>query len=512
MKSGERLAAAIAAAILAMAPQAVALEPEDPEQSVASADLEISIAAAYDPAVAGRVQIYDVEIVNRGPAIAHDVLFDYEPVAQAWLAGVRRTQASCAVTGRSLVCDLGALAVGQTARLSVGIYVDSRFDGPLRASALISSTTADPDESNNDATAETSTIPARAATAVPKADGSDELVVSVKESDTTIGLVFLDPSGEERRASVSSPGYRAVALASIVSAQGRDAVVALAFGFDGSAVLDVIDATDAQSVARYPLREGLVPLDLVSIPTGRQPAPSSERRARAPMSAVAVLAFDPSTLETCVLVVDARTGTEQSKLCTPGTTEGAFPVGLALLGDGSRLALLTSSLTRTTLHFTTPSADNWEGSLALSGEGLPLDLQASEREFLVLDRGADGGGITRARLADSASFTSTRDLGHALPEALVPLAPASEETPELLAVAGRAAKAPWLELLPRSGTAHGLGEGREGDVCLGLVELQQAEDSRSSHIAVIYEHPGEPTEVAVFDLDRLERTATYVLP
>lgn len=503
MKLLGRLATVIGAFALALTSLASA---ED------SADLEISVSAVFDPAVAGRVQIYDVEIVNRGPATAQDVLFDYEPAAQAWLAGVRPTGGSCSITGRSLACDLGALAAEEEARLSVGIYVDSRLDGLLSASALASSTTADPNETNNEATAETPTIRARSLTAIRRADGSDLLVASLKESDTTIGLVFIDPSGEERSSSVSSPGYRAVALTQVVSSQGSDRVAALGYGFDDSAVLDIVDLASTQSVARHPLREGLVPIDLVSIPLDQGPRPDSGKRAGTSAPALAVLAFDPSSSTTCLIMIDTRTGAKLRSLCTPGTTEGEFPIGLTLLGDGSRLAVLTSSLTTSALHSTTTTADAWEDPLVLPGEGLPLDLEASEHALLVLNRGPDGGSITRVRFADTASFTSTRHLERDVPEALAPLTSASDEAPDVLAVAGREGEALWLETVSQGGLANGLAVGEDGAVCLGLVGFRRPGDSESGHLALLYERPGHPTEVALFDLDRFERSSTYVLP
>ena len=54
-----------------------------------------------------------------------------------------------------VICDLGALANGASATVTIQIGVNSSMTGTIANTATVSADTTDPDESNNTATAET---------------------------------------------------------------------------------------------------------------------------------------------------------------------------------------------------------------------------------------------------------------------------------------------------------------------------------------------------------------------
>lgn len=133
----------------------------DPTDNVASVDVtvdpiaDLSIAKAVTPlsASAGGRVTYQLTATNSGPSTAQSVhVIDAVPAAVT--DPVASTMAgSCAVTGQRVDCDLGDLTSAGSATVTVTGVVDPAVAGQVVNTAEISAITADPDPTNNTATA-----------------------------------------------------------------------------------------------------------------------------------------------------------------------------------------------------------------------------------------------------------------------------------------------------------------------------------------------------------------------
>jgi uncharacterized repeat protein (TIGR01451 family) len=114
-----------------------------------SADLEVSMRGRPDPVAPGQYVSYALKVSNHGPDAADDV------VVKATLpptpSKVQFISASheCSAAGNVVTCDLGTVAAGVEPRLEVLIRVDFNTRFGIHSSAAITSSTPDPDTSNN---------------------------------------------------------------------------------------------------------------------------------------------------------------------------------------------------------------------------------------------------------------------------------------------------------------------------------------------------------------------------
>lgn len=125
-----------------------------------AADLALAMTDAPDPVASRTALTYTVTVVNHGPAAATEVVLTDALPAEAELVSASATQGSCVRSGKgkrdgALTCDLGALAAGAAA--SVSIVVEPAKNGALTNMATVSAAQPDPNLANNSAT-ETTTV------------------------------------------------------------------------------------------------------------------------------------------------------------------------------------------------------------------------------------------------------------------------------------------------------------------------------------------------------------------
>ena len=115
-----------------------------------SADLAVVKVAAPEPAWVGQPLTYTITLTNSGPTMApHATLVDVLPARVDYLS----SDGACSLAGHVLVCDLGALAVGEYRTLH--IRVRPLGSGVLVNQAVITSEAGDPNLENNWATVQT---------------------------------------------------------------------------------------------------------------------------------------------------------------------------------------------------------------------------------------------------------------------------------------------------------------------------------------------------------------------
>jgi uncharacterized repeat protein (TIGR01451 family) len=121
-----------------------------------SADLSITNAASSNPAELERVFAYNITVTNTGPLAATGaVVTDALPSGVTFFSATP-TQGSCAVASGTMTCQLGSLASGGSA--GVTLQVKPRLTGSLGNTAVVTAAESDPNGSNNSATAQTTVI------------------------------------------------------------------------------------------------------------------------------------------------------------------------------------------------------------------------------------------------------------------------------------------------------------------------------------------------------------------
>lgn len=120
------------------------------ETAAPDADLRLSKTASPDPVVAGNDVTYVITVVNDGPSTAVGVQIDDLLPAGLTLDNVSSSQGGC--TG--LPCDLGDLADGASATVTVVAQVDASVTDLDPNSASTSATTPDSNPANNTAVAD----------------------------------------------------------------------------------------------------------------------------------------------------------------------------------------------------------------------------------------------------------------------------------------------------------------------------------------------------------------------
>jgi uncharacterized repeat protein (TIGR01451 family) len=117
------------------------------------ADLALAKTVSPTSAAAGDLVTYQVTATNNGPSTAGAVhVIDTLP---AGVTGPTESGAeACTISGQTVDCDLGDFPSGGSATITIGVVVAADATGSVVNTATISSSTADPDPSNNTATAE----------------------------------------------------------------------------------------------------------------------------------------------------------------------------------------------------------------------------------------------------------------------------------------------------------------------------------------------------------------------
>ena len=179
-----------------------------------TADLEVSKAGPATVLEGGTVT-YQITVINLGPSDATDVVIS-DPLPAGFTLDPSSTTGT--VTGGVLSWQLGTVAAGATVPLTFSGVATAPVGSTLVNVVSGTSTTADPSPSNNDGSAESSTVETVVVGAPPTntAPVADDLV-----RDTTTGALVLgtvtatDPDpGQELTFSMSTPPGNGLALVS----------------------------------------------------------------------------------------------------------------------------------------------------------------------------------------------------------------------------------------------------------------------------------------------------------
>lgn len=141
-----------------------------------SADLAITKSDNPDPVVAGRTLTYTLSVVNNGPSDAVSVVVtDSLPAGVTWVS-TTPSVGSCSGT-TNISCNLGTMVRNATATITVVVTVDSATTGTLVNTTGVTSSTPDPDSSNN-FDSEPTTINTSADLEITKSDSPDPVSVN----------------------------------------------------------------------------------------------------------------------------------------------------------------------------------------------------------------------------------------------------------------------------------------------------------------------------------------------
>lgn len=121
--------------------------PSPTPTPVAAADLAVTVADGPDPVKRGKRLQYNATVTNAGPATASSTVFRDELPAGVTLVSATTSQGSCTQADGTVTCALGSVAQG--ASISLKIVVTPSTVGSIVNTASVSSTTADPDGSDN---------------------------------------------------------------------------------------------------------------------------------------------------------------------------------------------------------------------------------------------------------------------------------------------------------------------------------------------------------------------------
>ena len=136
------------------------------------ADLSISKSDNPDPVIAGLPLNFTITVVNNGPSDAQNVEVTDDLPAQTAFQSVTTTMGSCSESGHTITCDLGTMASGGSAVISISVKVDSGYSGnTIENTAHVSSDTTDPNPGNDDDTE--TTVTKRADLDIGKMDNPD---------------------------------------------------------------------------------------------------------------------------------------------------------------------------------------------------------------------------------------------------------------------------------------------------------------------------------------------------
>jgi uncharacterized repeat protein (TIGR01451 family) len=122
------------------------------------ADLAVTQTDAPDPVLAGRRLTYDVRVRNDGPATATGVTLIEELDEGVRLESATASRGACAASAGGVRCDLGTVAAGATA--TVTVRVTPMLQGTIGARATVQGNEPDADALDNAARVQTRVDPA----------------------------------------------------------------------------------------------------------------------------------------------------------------------------------------------------------------------------------------------------------------------------------------------------------------------------------------------------------------
>ena len=120
------------------------------------ADLAITLEAPAGPIAEGTTFTYIAQVTNNGPNTATGVQLDVTVLGFGEILSIGGAS-GCSIVGFGVTCQLGALASGATAAVTVDVRLVS--SGSLQAHAGVTATSSDPNPANNAAFTQTAITP-----------------------------------------------------------------------------------------------------------------------------------------------------------------------------------------------------------------------------------------------------------------------------------------------------------------------------------------------------------------
>lgn len=116
--------------------------------------VDLAIAKTMGKAQAGQSLTYTLAVTNKGPSGSSAVTVKDTLPAGTTFKSAAPSQGTCSASGQTVTCDLGPLASGGSAQVSITVEVAAVATGSLRNSATVEGPEPDPDKSNNEASVE----------------------------------------------------------------------------------------------------------------------------------------------------------------------------------------------------------------------------------------------------------------------------------------------------------------------------------------------------------------------
>ena len=188
------------------------------------ADLSITKTDSPDPVTAGNQLTYTLTVNNAGPSDAQNVVVTDTLPAEVTLVSVTSSQGGCA----ALPCNLGTITSGGFATVTITVTVNSDVTtSPLSNTADVTSSTSDPDGTNNSSTSSTA-VNTSADVSITKADSPDP-VTAGNQLTYTLTVNNAGPS-DAQNVVVTDTLPAEVTLVSVTSSQGGCAALPCSLG------------------------------------------------------------------------------------------------------------------------------------------------------------------------------------------------------------------------------------------------------------------------------------------
>jgi uncharacterized repeat protein (TIGR01451 family) len=125
----------------------------DTVTSPSQADLSINKSGAPEPVNQGTTLTYTLTVANNGPATANNVVVTDPLPAAVTYQSSSATQGTCSQAGGTVTCNIGTMSNGQIVTITISVTATT-FSASSYAvnTATVSSTTSDPNPSNNSST------------------------------------------------------------------------------------------------------------------------------------------------------------------------------------------------------------------------------------------------------------------------------------------------------------------------------------------------------------------------
>jgi uncharacterized repeat protein (TIGR01451 family)/fimbrial isopeptide formation D2 family protein len=163
--------------------------PESPDAvttvvaATPSANLSITKTASANPAEMERIFTYNITATNAGPSAATNVVVTDALPAGVTFTSATPSQGACSLASGTLICQLGSLAVNDSA--GIALQVKPRQIGALSNTASVNATEPDPNTSNNSATSTVNVIKTTDLK-IAKSDSPDPIFVGEQTTYTLL--------------------------------------------------------------------------------------------------------------------------------------------------------------------------------------------------------------------------------------------------------------------------------------------------------------------------------------